>query len=272
MIRQYKGTVAELKQAHAAGAISVDEMTAAMQRERQAALASIDALKGRNRQVDDVSRGAGMATHRMQNLSFQVQDIGVSLAGGMNPFTVMAQQGSQIAQIYGFGGGGVNALMRDLRGIFSLLGRSVLGVARAFPAATAALAVFTLGFVGLQHEINETSDVAVSLGDTVWAVFQTIGDGAKWLGGVIWDFIKPAVDQIAEWFWEAWDEVVAGFKWVGNTLINGVRVAVEGIRAAVDVIPSLFQVAWEGRRPRSSMLWRTWLPASAASCRVWLMA
>jgi len=40
----------------------------------------------------------------MANLSYQVQDIGVSLAGGMNPFMLMAQQCSRISQIYGGGG------------------------------------------------------------------------------------------------------------------------------------------------------------------------
>jgi hypothetical protein len=244
VIRQYKGTVAELRQAHAAGALSVDEMTAAIQRERQAALASIDALKGRNRTVDQMAGGVQNAAYRMQNLSFQVQDIGVSLAGGMNPFTVMAQQGSQIAQIYGFGGGGVNALMRDLGGMFSLLGRSILGVVTRFPLVTAAVAVLSGGIFGLQREINQTSAVTVTFGDTALAVLQTIGEGVKIVSSAIWDFIKPAVDMISEWFWAAWDGVAAGVRWVGNILINGTKVAVDGIRTAIDTVPDLFRAAF----------------------------
>lgn len=244
VIRQYKGTVAELRQAHAAGAISIDEMTEAMRRERQAALASIDALKGRNQHVNEMSRGVNVAAYRMQNLSYQVQDIGVSLAGGMNPFTVMAQQGSQIAQIYGFGGGGVNALMRDLRGMFTLLGRSVVGAVTRFPLVTAAVGVLSAGIFGLQREINETSGATVTFGDTALAVFQTIGDGVKIVSSAIWDFIKPAVDMISEWFWAAWDGVAAGVRWVGNVLINGTKVAVDGIKTAIDTVPDLFRAAF----------------------------
>ncbi len=52
-IRQYLQAKAEIKTANALGALSTDEMTAALSRERQAALASIDAIKGRNRALVD---------------------------------------------------------------------------------------------------------------------------------------------------------------------------------------------------------------------------
>lgn len=45
-IQQYKSALGEIRQAHALGAISVDEMAGAIQRERRAALDSIAALKG----------------------------------------------------------------------------------------------------------------------------------------------------------------------------------------------------------------------------------
>ncbi len=34
-------------------------------------------------------------------------------------------------------------------------------------------------------------------------------------------------------------------KWVGNMLINGIKAAVSGIRAAVDAIPLLFEQGFE---------------------------
>lgn len=42
----------------------------------------------------------GLRPYELQNLSFQIQDIFVSLASGQNPLTVLAQQGSQIAQLF----------------------------------------------------------------------------------------------------------------------------------------------------------------------------
>jgi Prophage tail length tape measure protein len=42
----------------------------------------------------------GLARHEMINLSRQIQDIGVSLAGGQSPFRILIEQGSQIADIF----------------------------------------------------------------------------------------------------------------------------------------------------------------------------
>lgn len=79
---------------HRVWAISAEEMTVAMAQERQATLASIVAIKGRTTALGGMSTATRNASHRMANLSFQLQDLGVSLAGGMNPFVLMAQQGS----------------------------------------------------------------------------------------------------------------------------------------------------------------------------------
>lgn len=234
VIRQYRQEVSEIKAVHLEGALSADEMAAAISRARTAALNSIAAYKGSAQQIGQMSRASRGAELRLQQMFFQVNDIGVSLAGGMNPFVVMAQQGTQIAQIYGFGNGGVGGIFRDL-------GKLVGGVLGRFPVITAAIAAGTLAVAGMTREINKTSDVAVTFGDTALAVWQVIRDG-------IWSFIKPAVDKISEWFWWAWDQVVAGVKWVGNTLINGVRLAVEGVRFYVGAVPDLFRGAWEGAK------------------------
>lgn len=49
---------------------------------------------------DNVARSAGLARHEMVNLSRQLQDVGVSLASGQSPFTVLVQQGTQVADIF----------------------------------------------------------------------------------------------------------------------------------------------------------------------------
>ncbi|WP_422074086.1 phage tail tape measure C-terminal domain-containing protein [Tranquillimonas rosea] len=232
VVRRYKDTINDIRAAHAQGAISADEMAAAIQRERQASLASIGALKGRTTAIQGMAGASGMAAGRMQGLFYQVNDIGVSLAGGMNPFTVMAQQGTQIAQIYGFGNGGVGAIFRDLGGM-------IRGLVTRIPLITAAAAAAGVAFLGLRHEINETTDASVSLGDTVSAAVSVIGSRIS-------DKLRPLIEKIAPWFQKAWDAVTAGVRVVGNFIINGVTVAVEGVKTAVKAIPDIFSAAFWG--------------------------
>jgi hypothetical protein len=51
--------------------------------------------------LDKITKSGGLARHELINLSRQLQDVGVSLAGGQSPLTVLFQQGSQIVDIYG---------------------------------------------------------------------------------------------------------------------------------------------------------------------------
>lgn len=70
------------------------------------------------------------------NLTFQLNDIGTSLAGGASPFMVMAQQGSQVAQVFqglrndglSMGGALVSAVSQVLNPI-SLLSFAFIGLA-----------------------------------------------------------------------------------------------------------------------------------------------
>lgn len=231
VIRQYRNEVAEMRAAHMQGAISADEMAAAISRSRTAALNSIAAYKNQSRAISQMSRAARGGTQRMQQMFFQVNDIGVSLAGGMNPFIVLAQQGTQIAQIYGFGNGGVSGIFRDL-------GKMIRGVVGRFPLLTAAIIGSAAAIGGLSHEINEVSNVTVTFGDTALAVWQVISQG-------IWDWIKPAVDKIAPWFAAAWDLVVTGVKNVGNFIINSFTFVTRGIGVAIDAVPAMFEKAFK---------------------------
>lgn len=176
------------------------------------------------------------AGYRMQNLGFQLNDVFVSLASGQNPLTVFIQQGAQIAQIYGGQNGGVGAVMRDLVGMVDAL------VTRLGPVA-AVIGAVSLGILEMRDSIRETTGVAVSFGDTALAMVQVVRDA-------IWDRLKPVIDIIAPWFSRAWDLVVEGVIVAGNAIINGIRVAIEGIRASVGIIPDLFAAAWAGAKEK----------------------
>ncbi|WP_109464407.1 phage tail tape measure C-terminal domain-containing protein [Albibacillus kandeliae] len=231
VIRQYRSEVSEIRSAHLEGALSADEMAAAISRARTASLNSIAAFKGQTRTVQQLSTATRATSFRMQQLFYQVNDIGVSLAGGMNPLLVLAQQGTQIAQIYGAGNGGLGGLFKDL-------GRVVGGVVTRFAPLAVAVGLGSVAVAGLTHEINDAQKVTVGFGDTALAVFQVIGRGIR-------DWIKPAVDAISGWFSTVWDEVVEGVVWAGNGVIKGIQLVVEDIKYAITVVPSAFDSAWQ---------------------------
>jgi hypothetical protein len=169
-------------------------------------------------------RSVGQSRMQMMNLGYQINDIGMTLATGANPLTVMIQQGSQIAQIYG-GQGGVRAAISDTSKLLVGLG------SRLWP-----IALIAGGFAGLQHEINKTTDVGVTFGDTVGAVFEVLIRKLS--------FLQPAISKIKEWFDLAWNGVVSGVKWVGNAIIKGISIAVVHISGIVKSIPDMFLSAF----------------------------
>ena len=223
-------------------------MNAAIGRTRAASLASIAAIKGRTTAIGQMASGSRLAAMQSRMLLFQLNDIGVSLAGGMSPLMVLVQQGSQITQMYA-GQGGVNAALRqtaDLaKGAVAGVGsaaRGVLGLARAHPVLTAAVAVAAAGLAGLRHEINATAETQVSYGDVTLAVWQSIRDGAVAL-------VKPAFDAIAAWAAPAfaavasaaaaaWDGIVAGVHVTGNAIVKAYGVVCETIGALFAAVPS----------------------------------
>ena len=90
-----------------------------------------------------LAQGTGLARHEMINLSRQMQDVGVSLAGGQSPFMVLFQQGSQIADIFGSSKTGtVGGAFKQIVGYVGplrLVGLGVAGIATAGFMASSAL-------------------------------------------------------------------------------------------------------------------------------------
>ncbi|WP_428029821.1 phage tail length tape measure family protein [Ancylobacter sp.] len=129
-IRQYREQVEQIRTAHRLGAVSADEMAAAISRERQATLGSLAALRERQQAIA-ASTGASYSS----NIAAQFQDIGVTAAMGMSPLQIALQQGTQLSAV------------------FSDLKTQGLGVGAALTSAFASIAspvsLVTLGVVGL---------------------------------------------------------------------------------------------------------------------------
>jgi hypothetical protein len=156
---------------------------------------------------------ARMMSNTSRMLAFQLNDVAVSLASGMNPAMVAMQQGSQIAQLG-----------------FREVGQAALGMAVRFGPAILAAGALAAGVAGLTHEINKTSAVTVEFGDVALATWQVISGG-------IWHWVKPAVDAIAPWFASAWDTVVKITHDTGNMIVRDFVGTTDYIVTAFSLIP-----------------------------------
>jgi hypothetical protein len=142
-ITNYKTAVNDIKRAHALGAISANEMTSAISKERQAALASTAAIKGRNAALADTpaQRGGG-ANPYTSNIAAQFQDIGVSAAGGMSPLQIALQQGTQLSAVF-------NDLKRDGAGLGSALSSAFMSVIS--PMSLVTIGIVAAGAAAIQY-------------------------------------------------------------------------------------------------------------------------
>lgn len=111
-----------------------------------------------------IATNTGIATHQLQNLTAQLNDVAVSLYGGMSPLTVLAQQGSQIAQIFGPGAGVTGILRGVWTGLNSLIPLSV-GIGGGFAAA---------GLIGLKA-FNGWEESAIKTRTSLLGVGQATG-------------------------------------------------------------------------------------------------
>lgn len=122
-IQQYKVAQAEIREAHAVGAISADEMSAALIRQRQAALGAIAAIKS----APSAHGGQGSA-FQTANIAAQFQDIGVTAAMGMNPLQIALQQGTQLSSVLATSEKPLESLLSGFGSLFSMTSLVTIGV------------------------------------------------------------------------------------------------------------------------------------------------
>ncbi|NTG48966.1 phage tail protein [Agrobacterium rhizogenes] len=165
-ISQYKAVVGEIKTAHNLGAISADEMTAAIQRERQAALASIDAIKKRNSAITatiTTSGGVGKAnSFQTANIAAQFQDVAVTAAMGMNPLQIALQQGTQLSSVLATMGSG-RQIVGGLAAAFTSLVSPVSLVTIGLTAAGAAAIQYFMSVAGNGEKSQEALEKEAEL-------------------------------------------------------------------------------------------------------------
>jgi hypothetical protein len=135
---------------------------------------------------DNFTKSAGLAKHEMVNLSRQVQDIGVSLSSGQSPFTVLVQQGTQVADIFSNSQGSIRGFASQITSVLTPVRLLAGGVALLGVAAVAAIVSwrsFALQLDDTARQAGITSSEMAKL--QAAASFRGIGneDSAKAFGG-----------------------------------------------------------------------------------------
>lgn len=103
------------------------------------------------------------------NLQFQLQDVAVGLASGQSPFTVMLQQGSQIAQSFTSGTGVLGALKAVGGGLTSFLTNplnlAVVGAGLATTAIVGIASAVMANFPSANSQIEKHDELVRRIGD-----------------------------------------------------------------------------------------------------------
>lgn len=166
-----------------------------------------------------------MLTFQKRNLQFQLFDVAQTAAMGMNPLMILMQQGPQIAQIWGPDEGGVGRALSETVKMFA-------GLALRLAPVLAIVGLVSAAIADMTHEINKTSAVTVTFGDTALAIWQVISSG-------IFEYIKPAIDWLVGTLASFWSSIAPGLKTAGNLIIGTFLVAFDSVRIAWSALPAV---------------------------------
>ncbi|QND13436.1 tail length tape measure protein [Rhizobium leguminosarum bv. trifolii] len=230
-INQYKTAVADIKQAHALGAISANEMATAISRERQAALASTAAIKGRNAALAATPSQHSGGGFQTANIAAQFQDIAVTSAMGMNPLQIALQQGTQLSSVLATMGNGKQVIG---------------GLAAAFTSLVSPVSLVTIGLIaGGAAAIQYFSSIATGgdqSAEKLKEQAQLIQDLATRWGDVI-----PALREYANELARAKDaaDLKEGATIINTKTLETVRKEIEDTRISVAAFVADLRLAGE---------------------------
>jgi hypothetical protein len=161
-----KGTVSLHQLTGAAGQASVaaQRLAGASQAEATGQKAATVAVQAHNAALMAQNTVMRSSVQQRTMMIYQLNDVAVSLASGMNPAMVAMQQGSQILQ------GGLMPAVRTLVDLGKSLVVTFWPVAAVIGAVAAAVA-------GLTYEFNKTAEVQVGFFDVALAGWQLLAEG-----------------------------------------------------------------------------------------------
>lgn len=152
-----------------AEAANVERSMDGIATEADAAKARLDALgnslgahsaaaKAAAKDLGGLSAQTKLTSFQTQQLSYQLNDIAVSLISGQSPFTVLVQQGSQIAPLFG-----------GIRGTLSTLASVLTPVRLAAGGVTAAVIAGAMAWSDYNASVSEVRSAATGLGASIGA-------------------------------------------------------------------------------------------------------
>ena len=134
----------------------------------------VDILQRTKTALDATAGAAGrfgqsqqVATHHVSNLSFQLNDIGMMMASGQNPFMLMIQQGPQVAQIFGQMSDEGRKIGPTLAGAFRMFLNPTTLVTLALIGGSAALAQWGMSALSAGKDSRSFSDSLDSALDNI---------------------------------------------------------------------------------------------------------
>ncbi|MBP1852682.1 phage tail tip lysozyme [Rhizobium halophytocola] len=155
VIQQYKSALTEIRTANAQGALGIDEMTAAISRQRQAALANIAVLKGLHQPPGRPSGTFGNQSNPA-NVGYQLFDI-FQTAPFLSAPMVGLQQGPQLAQA--LGGQSIKGAFATLAAGFATIANPLSLTTIGLTAVTAAAIHFGAGLLLAEKDVRKLEDV-----------------------------------------------------------------------------------------------------------------
>ncbi|MBX4964474.1 phage tail length tape measure family protein [Rhizobium binae] len=225
----YAAGLKEIKQAHAIGAISASEMTAALNREKIAFASQVSAIKARNAALEAMPANDNRVGGAFQtaNIAAQFQDIGVTAAMGMNPLQIALQQGTQLSSVLATMGNGRQA---------------IAGLGAAFASLLSPISLITIGLVAgsaaLVQYFAAGEDGAKKTTPLIEKQNELIRDAAA-----AWGEALPSVTKVVDQLDRA-KQISAGRE-AGDIL--GAR-ALEGLGEKLEGINRQFAEAMRGLR------------------------
>jgi len=191
VIREYKSSLTEIRTLHAQGVLSSNEMAAAIGRERQATLASIDAIKGRNRELDHRPSPANQ-NFAATNVAYQLQDI-ITTAPFLSAGTVGLQQGPQLAS--NFAGQSLKQVGTTLAAAATQILSPVSLIAIGFTTATAAAIQFGTTAFGSVNKVEDALEKHEAVMKRIRQLYDDAGKSSQQYGQRTQTAIEFATNQ-----------------------------------------------------------------------------
>ncbi|MBA9034925.1 phage tail length tape measure family protein [Rhizobium leguminosarum] len=177
--RSYESAITEIGRAHKIGVINTQQMTQALDRERQAyeRLKTSATTAGAAVKAANSNRGGGQ-NFNAANAAFQFQDVAVTAAMGMNPLMIGLQQGTQLAAVVG-------SMERPVAGLAAAFASIISPVSLVTIGLTAGVAALVQYFTTAESGTGKPSKLFEEQNDAIRRAAELWGDATPALKGYV---------------------------------------------------------------------------------------